>query len=173
MKTLHSKVETSTLLPKWNAKISSANPLSSGSKENGWIWPAKQANTCSSKRRLIGSLRYWPLRTPYCLWWVRNTLYLMCAIFKLAPAYHLLTDSHVWDAHHQGQRKLRWELQVRGHVQGQVRQLFLWLGSERFGKATVLIKTPGTQYSMRQTCIFFLYYRSWTSCPEHWYSLSF
>lgn len=41
------KVETSASLPKWRPKISSANQLSNGLKENGWIWPARPGSTYS------------------------------------------------------------------------------------------------------------------------------
>lgn len=51
------KVETPASLPKWRPRISSANPPSSGLKENGWIWPARLENTCSSKKHLTDSQR--------------------------------------------------------------------------------------------------------------------
>lgn len=58
------KVETSPLLPRWRPKISCANPLSSGSKENGWIWPVKQGSTCNWKRPLNEPPRYCTARHP-------------------------------------------------------------------------------------------------------------
>lgn len=43
--------------------------------------------------------------------------------------HYLLSDPHIWNAHHQGERQLRWKLQVRGHLQGQVWQLLFWPGN--------------------------------------------
>lgn len=64
-----------------------------------------------------------------------------CPTAALLTRVPLLKGPHLWNAHHQSQRKLRGELQMRGHVQGQVWQLLLWLGSERLatwqGRKTV------------------------------------
>lgn len=115
-----SKVETSPLLPKWKPKIFSANLLSSGSKANGWIWRARQESTCSWRRPSSGKRRcvIKPHSTSVCHPCTFNT----CTSPK---------DPHLWNAHHQSQGELRRELQMRGHLQGQVWQLLLWLGSKR------------------------------------------
>ena len=59
---------------------------------------------------------------------------------QMIPTNHPpLTDPHIWDAHHQGQRELCRELQVRGHLQGQVWQLFLWPGNSRFVRVIMFV----------------------------------